>query len=327
MNEVSVVIPTRNRKESLFRLLGYLSKQEYPLAEVIVVDSSDQIIPDNELGKQFPALNIIYLTSSPSVCIQRNIGIRKAESPFIFLCDDDIEFQPDYVSLLMNHIVQTNSSAVSGLILQKENGEWTYQYPVSSFSHLLFTFIFQLSVWGNFSHLKTNFLQRPIFNLIGKFYRWKQNDISFAGWPLLTDFSKPFFRTTIYGLGASIVRKTWLENSLYDEKLDAHGIGDNYGVAVNFPQSGSISVVFDAKALHHQSTDNRLSTDSSQYRRILALHYFMTKNRRFNLINRLFFLWSLVGNLILNRKNEKTFSAIKEALILILTGKNPYLKN
>ena len=101
MMELSVVIPTRNRRESLLRLLQSLSSQKYQLKEVIIVDASDQEIDVAELQAMFKSFPIRYLRSIASVCSQRNTGIKTATSEFIFLCDDDIEITDDYLLTLM----------------------------------------------------------------------------------------------------------------------------------------------------------------------------------------------------------------------------------
>ena len=322
--EVSVVIPTRNRLTSLIQLLADLSSQTYALKEVIIVDSSDQIMDIAMLNEKFPALNIKYLTSAASVCIQRNLGISKAGAPYIFLCDDDINLPEDYVATLMGHIENDKFGAVSGLVLQKREGDWEYSYPPASFARLLFSFVFQQSVWGDIHCMNTKLWQRPLYMIMRRYYQRKGNSLSLAGWPLITEFRSPVFRTAVYGLGASIVKKEWLINSPYQEVLDPHGIGDNYGVAMGFPSREAIHVVCAAKAYHHQSKENRLESATTYYRRLVALHYFLSKYPRFGWWNKLWFAWSLVGNLFLFRNKAEHRNATKKVLKLAIRNRNPY---
>jgi glycosyltransferase involved in cell wall biosynthesis len=56
-------------------------------------------------------LPIQYILSEKSVCIQRNIGIRKAETPWVFLCDDDVEVPPDYLQQLVAHATAREGQA------------------------------------------------------------------------------------------------------------------------------------------------------------------------------------------------------------------------
>jgi hypothetical protein len=190
---------------------------------------------------------------------------------------------------LTNHIVNhPEAGAVSGMVLQKENNEWTATYPETSSFQLWWKYIFGLSIWGE---IKTEKLKN-----IRSFYQRKGNHISKAGWPVITHLGGDFFTAPVYGLGASIVKKEWLLNSPYDESLDRHGIGDNYGVAIGFP--GPVHIVRSAFVYHHQETVNRLQKPRQYLRRALALDYFRRKNKKLPVKKHLM-LWSLAGNFLL----------------------------
>lgn len=322
---VSVVVPTCNRKLSLLRLIESLTQSEYPLAEVIVVDSGDQQLAESEL-RAFTVFNLRYIkTTDRSVCVQRNIGVQQAISPWILLCDDDLEVPSDYVKKLVTHAIQTPvAGAISGFFLQKENGKWVEQYPVKSAGVLLWRFIFQLSIWG-----EINCEDRVILftKAIKKYYRKKGNHISKAGWPVITDFSGQFFRTPVYTLGASLIKKQWLSNSPYDEILDPHGIGDNYGVAVGFPPEG-IHILKTAFVYHHHEAANRIVRSSQYFRRALAIDYFIKTKKELKYISRVWFLWSLFGNMILFilSRNGMLVNVTFKLFTKILLGKNPYVR-
>lgn len=140
--QVSVVVPTRNRRASLLRLLSSLAEQSFPLREVIVVDSSDVPASQSELQSRFQALQLVYLVSKPSVCVQRNLGIRyarrhsdpiahgdvrpgrQARSDLVFLCEDDMALPPDYVAKLVGYLQDhPEVSAVSGLVIEPGQAE------------------------------------------------------------------------------------------------------------------------------------------------------------------------------------------------------------
>ena len=329
MITISAVIPTYNRYESLFRTLRSLVLQTELPDEVIIVDASDAVGNESELINSFPALKIKYLHSPPSVCVQRNIGIKNATGSYIFLCDDDLEFPKDYI-FKMKAIIQNYSGAraVTGSWNEKnKQGEWGYEYPVRSISQLCWRFIFQQSVWCDIRKIKTGFFNKLIYRFVSGFYLKRNNTYSLAGWPLVTDFEKPVFKTAFYSLGASIIRTDWLLSSPFDEVLETNGIGDHYGVALNFPVFPSIHVLRDVPVYHHKINVNRLSEAESYYRRGLALHYFMRESQRFTLTNRLFFIWSLLGNWIafLVKGNQPLLQAANKLFIVILKGNNPYI--
>ena len=320
---ISVVIPTCDRKGSLMSLLASLNRSIYPISEVIIVDSSDYVlVPEDYMT--FTQLSIRYLRGERSVCIQRNLGIREARSPFIFLCDDDMEVPADYLQLLVAHIrAHPEAGAVTGLVLQEEDGGWQGGYPVRKGSELIRKFIFQQGIWGEIECPDNLLLKR-----IKRYYRRKGNHISRAGWPVLTQLSGDYVITPIYTLGASLVRKKWLRDSPYDEVLDRNGIGDNYGVAVGFPAAG-IHLLPHAVVYHYRAATNRLQHSVQYLRRVLALDYFIQTKKELRHIKKGWLIWSLTGNClsaVLGRDRAMLRSALK-TLRLVAFGPNPYLQS
>lgn len=290
--DISVVIPTCNRKSRLLSLLNDLQKSSYPVREVLIVDSSDSKLAPADY-ETFSGLQITYIGSEKSVCKQRNTGICTATSDWVFLCDDDIEVPPEYLGKLVAHAKNhPEAGALSGLVLQQEGNEWKAKYDVHSAVELLWKYIFNLGIWGEIRCESKGLLKG-----IARYYRRRGNHISKAGWPVITDFSGEYFVTPVYALGASLVRRSWLLYSPFDEVLDSHGIGDNYGVAMGFPEVG-IHVVKDAIVYHHQEPANRLRRSSAYLRRILALDYFIDKHKSLDGVKRGWLLWSLAGNLL-----------------------------
>src|SRR5690349_21751432 len=190
--QISVVIPTCNRKARLLQTLQSLNNTSYPVQEVIIVDSGEEILVSTDF-ELFSNLRIEYLSSEKSVCIQRNTGIERAKSEWIFLCDDDVEVPADYLGKLVAHINKHDAGAVSGQWMQPVEKGWQASWPELSSFHLFRKYIFQLSIWGEIKC-------RP--NFITRYYEKKGNHISKAGWPVITQMSGEFFVTPVYTLGA-----------------------------------------------------------------------------------------------------------------------------
>jgi glycosyltransferase involved in cell wall biosynthesis len=320
--QISIVIPTCDRKSRLLSLLDSLQHSAYPIREIIIVDSGADRLDPRDWGR-FPRIPIVYTRSEKSVCIQRNTGIRLARAPWIFLCDDDVEVPPDYLQKLSDHVRSyPETGALSGLFLQKEgSGGWTAQYPLRSARLLLWRFVFQQSIWGEIE-VSSN---HPLIRRIKTYYRRKGNHLSKAGWPVLTQFSGPFFTTPLYSLGASLVRKEWLLASPFDEVLDRYGMGDNYGVAASIPGAG-LSVLTHAFVYHHQEAGGRIKRPLQYFRRVLALDYFAGTKETLRSVSRGWLLWSLVGNaLSFIRDNDRMMMrpAIR-TIWMIATRQNPY---
>jgi len=304
-------------------LLQNLNRLSYPLEEVIVVDSgSEELLAEEYL--KFNNLRIQYMNSEQSVCIQRNTGILKAVSPWIFLCDDDIEVPPDYLDNLACHINENKKAgAVSGVWFQQEEGKRVSSYPVRSGRMLLWKFIFQQGIWGEIEYEGKN----PILTKIKKYYQRKGNHISKAGWPVNTFFSDDYFSCPVYSLGASLIKKEWLLQSPYDEVLDRYGIGDNYGVIAGFPFQ-TVHVTNKTSVYHHREPTNRLKSSLQYYRRVLALDYFRRIRKTPSNVKKSWQVWSLVGNalsfLITGQAGMAKVTLI--AISKILMNKNPYIR-
>lgn len=327
MPGISVIIPTRNRMESLLHCLKALREQEQEILEVLVVDSSDQAPEEKQLQEHSGLKNLSLIRSAPSVCAQRNLGIRSARGEFLLLLDDDISLEAHYLGSLAGHM-QKNAElqVLSGLVMEKdETGQWQYKQKPPHPLKLLWRALFQLGLWADLSEQKPSWPWRGIYSILQAYYTRFNNGISKAGWPLISNFEAPVFYTRVYGLGASMIRRDWLLEHLYDEGLDRHGIGDNYGIAMALKPAQGIAVLSTCKAFHHKSQGNRLASDKTYYNRVLALDYFSS---RFKSASRSWLCWSLFGNALsaLARLDPKRFLKNLTLIWVIGTKRNPLLK-
>ncbi len=312
-SKVTIVIPTRNRLNSLNRTLDSIYKQSYIPAEIIIVDSSDKKITSQDISTclEFD-IRIVY--SKPSVCLQRNIGINECNTEYIFLCDDDINISENYIEELICFFNENPSEIIaSGLIYEKHQGEWNYCPPKSSNLGLILAYFFSSSV--NFELKNKEWPNNYFIQRIVDSYIKKGNHIANSGWPCIINYNGDFFKTPIYGLGASIIRSKNLKSVLYDTAFYTHGVGDNYDLAMGLHKN--INVIKKANAYHHKEITNRINNKKAYYYRVGALHYILLKHERFNHKNLLFLIWSLIGNSLFFLKNRE-FKKIYYNLIMIL---------
>ena len=93
---VTCIMPTANRKEFVSAAIDNFLKQDYPNAELVIIDdgieSCIDIIPDKP--------NIRYFYSKPlgTIGIKRNVACEKANGKFIIHWDDDDWYAPDWIS-------------------------------------------------------------------------------------------------------------------------------------------------------------------------------------------------------------------------------------
>ena len=106
---VSIIIPTRNRYNKLINTISYLSKNSFFFKELIIVDSSENKKEYKKyLESKFKNLNLKIFNSSPSISLQRNIGLRRVNknSNYIMFLDDDIKFEKNSLRVMKNFLIK-----------------------------------------------------------------------------------------------------------------------------------------------------------------------------------------------------------------------------
>jgi len=94
---VTVVVPTRNCKDTIVKLLHSLRKLDYPNYEVLIVDSSTD--GTDKICKEY-RFKVILFSSQVTVDtnIKRNIGIKNASGDIIAFTDGDCEVPSNWLS-------------------------------------------------------------------------------------------------------------------------------------------------------------------------------------------------------------------------------------
>jgi glycosyltransferase involved in cell wall biosynthesis len=123
MINLSVIIPTRNRAETLFTTLLSIKEQtlDQSLFEVVVCDNNST---DNtaEIAKSFENkfLNFSYYkTLQPGLHVGRNKGFLEAKGRILVYADDDIEAFPEWLYTINEVFEDKNTVLVGGKNLPK----------------------------------------------------------------------------------------------------------------------------------------------------------------------------------------------------------------
>lgn len=121
MIEISVVMPTRNRRDSLEVVLPSLANQDYPKDkyELILVDNGSSDGTD-ELIKtlNIPNLRHIVQKEAGNRAGARNRGIKEASGKMVMFTDADIIAEPNLISSHMKFLSEHPDSAVVGREVQ-----------------------------------------------------------------------------------------------------------------------------------------------------------------------------------------------------------------
>lgn len=105
---VSVIIPTFNRIEFLSHALDSVFSQSYEATEVIVVDDGSTDHTVEKLSPAYPSVRFLR-QENQGVSAARNLGIIKAENPWIALLDSDDRWALEKLDRQINHLSQNPS--------------------------------------------------------------------------------------------------------------------------------------------------------------------------------------------------------------------------
>ncbi len=118
MCEVTVVIPNYNGKEYLIPCLDALYQKTNAEICVIVVDNGSEDGSIERAKEKYPQAEYILLQKNFGFCRAVNIGIKKADTPYVILLNNDTKVRNGFVEQLLESIKsdQTIFSAEAKMI-------------------------------------------------------------------------------------------------------------------------------------------------------------------------------------------------------------------
>lgn len=151
---LTVVIPTYRREEVLLDTLADLIALPTPPSEILVIDQTEQHVPETEhrLGFLAAGGQIRWLRlPTPSITAAMNRGLLEANGELVLFLDDDIRCEPELISAHMAAHVSHPGALVAGRVIQPwEEGEDVPQGGPFRFSGLRPAWIGDF-MGGNFS--------------------------------------------------------------------------------------------------------------------------------------------------------------------------------
>lgn len=100
---VSVIIPTYNRYDVLFRAINSVINQDHKNIEIIVVDDNYNNLElrnkiKQKIANDFPSVKLIALEKHLGGALARNVGVENASGEFLAFLDDDDEYVINKIS-------------------------------------------------------------------------------------------------------------------------------------------------------------------------------------------------------------------------------------
>jgi len=187
---VSVIIPTRNRPETLLEAVQSALAQSYPHIELLVVNDGgvDPELVLAPLQSQHPEkLLVIHRKERGGLPAARNLGLSHATGEFIAYLDDDDLFEREHLSTLVPYLLRREADVVYGdcerVELDQEGGLVSKSVAVSP------EFDAERILFENFIPVLAIVHRRDCLERCGNFDEWLTG---LEDWELWFRFSREF---------------------------------------------------------------------------------------------------------------------------------------
>ncbi|WP_109472453.1 glycosyltransferase [Ornithinimicrobium cavernae] len=128
---VSVVIPTKDRADLLGATLDSVLAQTYPHWQLVVVDdgSRDGTPALLERYARDERIEVVRHEEARGVAAARNAGLARARGTYVAYLDSDNTWFPDFLELMVRHLVRSGDRAAYGVTaLVEEGGQGRHLY-------------------------------------------------------------------------------------------------------------------------------------------------------------------------------------------------------
>ncbi|MFC1790429.1 glycosyltransferase family 2 protein [Patescibacteria group bacterium] len=92
--KISVIIVSYNRKEEILKLIDSLSRQTYPVFEIVIIDNASTNNPVPLIRKKYPQVKLTPLSKNTGFGAT-NLGLKKATGDLLMMLDNDVEVKSD----------------------------------------------------------------------------------------------------------------------------------------------------------------------------------------------------------------------------------------
>lgn len=120
---VSVIIPTKNRKEIAGRAILSALNQKSVIVDVIVVNDGSTDGTEFYIQKNYPTVTLINNQTSVGGARARNIGATYAKGQYVAFLDSDDEWLPTHLANKINVLTDQSADGVYGSFYLKNDKE------------------------------------------------------------------------------------------------------------------------------------------------------------------------------------------------------------
>jgi glycosyltransferase involved in cell wall biosynthesis len=260
--KVSVIIPTKNRKDDLFETLNSVFNQSFLPFEIIIVDQSDAKIDctsvQNLADTQNIKLKVIYNPQIKGLTQARNVGLDDMKGDIVLFLDDDLTLDQDYIKNVLTTFSEPDYEEVAGVGGIVESPQKNRGFG--------FNRCFKL---GSFSDTREKIKDKP----------------------------PGIYESRCLSGGSMSLRREDIKDLRFDENMTGYSHGEDIVFCYRLSQRKKLVINSRAVCLHKASPvgrhkGKRISNE------ILFHYYFFRKNLPFTLSNLITYLWFNLGMLI-----------------------------
>jgi glucosyl-dolichyl phosphate glucuronosyltransferase len=270
INQVSVIIPTKNRPSELQRVVRSVFAQTVSDLSLVIVDQS----PDNESRRLVEGelaaaeksrglswnLNYIHNTQISGGAMARNRGMKVAAGDIWLFLDDDVILERDFVEqLLVAYRDYPEAAGVSGIITN---------YPRPSVAFRLWSGLFMRGPFHD--------ERQPIY------------------WCAEALRNSPPVRVRRFGGGLMSFRADAVRGKFFDENLQGVSDGEDVDFCSQLGPGAQLLIAPSARLEHHHSPAGRLR-DHWLRRSVRGNIFLYRKNWNEGIFNRCCYLWLMAG--------------------------------
>lgn len=267
----SVILCTRNRLDDLLICLDSIAHQTVAPQELIIVDSSDAPLEQQQKFKDlfcqsvFEQSSLRYFHTKPGLTYQRNYGIKRAHGSVVYFFDDDVILQSDYLERMQSVFDQYPEYAGG-------TGDISNINKKASSKYRWFRKIFML----------------PSEQASGNF--------TWSGLPTHPYGTSNFKSIEIAGGCCMAFRNSILKQYQFDEQFHGYAYMEDADIGRRISQEYQLFFNPQAKVVHNESpvARDRIATVSEMF--VYNYSYLFFKNfYRYNRLKIFGYIWSLFG--------------------------------
>jgi GT2 family glycosyltransferase len=109
---VGAVVVNHDGGARVLRVLAALHRQQYPLAQIVVVDNASQDGSRERIAREYPGVQLLDLGTNRGIAIARNAGLRELGTKLALLLDHDVYVQAGCIRRLVEACIEHQATVV-----------------------------------------------------------------------------------------------------------------------------------------------------------------------------------------------------------------------